>query len=175
MQLKMSNPNFKQATIADLPLIQKLAESIWRAHYAAIITLEQINYMLDKYCSVEAMTHQIRHEHYQYFLICQQDHPIGYFAVKPEPENKKLFISKVYLEAASQGKGIGQAVLKYIENLAKKQSIQSLYLTVNKQNHHAVKAYQKHGLCIIDSVVTDIGSGYVMDDFIMEKKLTDLS
>jgi len=43
---------------------------------------------------------------------------------------------------------------------------------VNKRNAKAIAAYQRNGFVIADSVVTDIGHGFVMDDFIMTKKLT---
>ena len=40
-------------------------------------------------------------------------------------------------------------------------------LSVNKRNAKAIAAYQKNGFGITESVVTDIGNGFVMDDFIM--------
>ena len=43
-------------------------------------------------------------------------------------------------------------------------------LTVNKYNINTIKAYEKWGFKTVDAVVTDIGSGFVMDDFIMEMK-----
>ena len=42
----------------------------------------------------------------------------------------------------------------------------SVYLTVNKHNDRAVAVYKKIGFELTDSVVTDIGSGFVMDDYI---------
>ena len=41
-----------------------------------------------------------------------------------------------------------------------------VYLTVNKHNDHAIAVYKKTGFKVIDEVVTDIGNGYVMDDYI---------
>lgn len=43
-----------------------------------------------------------------------------------------------------------------------------IQLTVNKHNINSINAYKKWGFKTIDSVVTDIGSGFVMDDYIME-------
>ena len=41
-------------------------------------------------------------------------------------------------------------------------------LTVNKHNDNSIAAYKKMGFETIDSVKTDIGGGYYMDDFVME-------
>lgn len=47
--------------------------------------------------------------------------------------------------------------------------LDKIYLTVNKHNTHAVEVYRHFGFYQIDAVVTDIGGGYVMDDYILQK------
>ena len=47
----------------------------------------------------------------------------------------------------------------------------SIYLTVNKQNTVPIKVYQKFGFIIKEAIIIDIGNGFVMDDYIIEKKL----
>jgi ribosomal protein S18 acetylase RimI-like enzyme len=42
---------------------------------------------------------------------------------------------------------------------------------VNKRNERAINSYRKYGFAVRETVVDDIGGGFVMDDFIMEKKL----
>jgi hypothetical protein len=46
-----------------------------------------------------------------------------------------------------------------------------MYLTVNKYNELAKRAYLAKGFVIVDATVQDIGHGFVMDDYIMEKAL----
>ena len=55
-----------------------------------------------------------------------------------------------------------------IKEIANKKGYSSIRLTVNKYNKNTISAYNKWGFRTIDSVVTDIGEGFVMDDFIME-------
>ncbi|MNC98616.1 Acetyltransferase (GNAT) family protein [compost metagenome] len=52
---------------------------------------------------------------------------------------------------------------------ARQQGCHRLVLAVNKNNATAIAAYLKHGFRIADAVVTEIGGGFVMDDYIMEK------
>ncbi|MBQ7792687.1 MAG: GNAT family N-acetyltransferase, partial [Clostridia bacterium] len=91
----------------------------------------------------------------------------GYFGICPEGE--KLFLSKFYLKENFRGKGIGRAMMDEVCRLG--EGLQAVYLTVNKQNHGPIAVYQKLGFQIVDSVETDIGNGYIMDDYIMEKSL----
>ena len=55
--------------------------------------------------------------------------------------------------------------------LARERGLDALYLTVNKHNEMAIRAYKAKGFEVIDAVETDIGDGYIMADYIMEKKL----
>ncbi len=49
-----------------------------------------------------------------------------------------------------------------------------LILSVNKRNIRAIAAYRRNGFIIAESVVTDIGGGFVMDDYVMTKELSGL-
>ena len=74
-------------------------------------------------------------------------------------------MSKLYIKKEYRHKGIGTKAFEKIKELANNKPIR---LTVNKQNINSIKAYEKWGFKTIDAVVTDIGSGFVMDDYIME-------
>jgi len=43
-----------------------------------------------------------------------------------------------------------------------------IQLTVNKGNSGSISVYEHWGFVTVDSVVTDIGCGFVMDDYVME-------
>jgi ribosomal protein S18 acetylase RimI-like enzyme len=62
-------------------------------------------------------------------------------------------------------------LLQHCEREVRKLGARRLILCVNKRNAGASKAYQRNGFEIAGSVVTDIGDGFVMDDFIMAKEL----
>jgi ribosomal protein S18 acetylase RimI-like enzyme len=44
-------------------------------------------------------------------------------------------------------------------------------LGVNKSNEKALRAYRRNGYAVREAVKKDIGGGFFMDDFIMEKVL----
>ena len=75
------------------------------------------------------------------------------------------------LHRNARGSGTGRAAMAFIEELARQQGFGRLWLTVNKGNP-AIQAYERLGFRVAEAIVMDIGNGYVMDDFRMEKSLS---
>lgn len=147
----------------------ELAARIWRNHYTPIIGEAQVEYMLDKFQSAEAIGKQID-DGYDYRLIVDAEgKDVGYFGVVPR--KNELFLSKLYILCGNRGKGYGRRAVEEVSKLAKKLKLPKITLTVNKNNADSIKAYEKFGFKIKDSVVNDIGSGFVMDDYVMEKTI----
>ncbi|WP_144391632.1 GNAT family N-acetyltransferase [Pleionea sediminis] len=161
---------FKEATTEDeLRKIESIAFNIWNEHYVPIIGQAQVDYMLEKYQSYAAMKQQIESESYEYFSINYDNLLIGYFAV--QPQNNMLFLSKLYLTNQNRGKGFAKITQTHIDQLAREKKLDHIKLTVNKYNSGSIAAYQALGFEIVEEAVFDIGSGYVMDDYVMIKRL----
>ncbi len=154
----------------ELAEVAELANKIWHECFVNIISVGQIDYMVEKFQSLNAMTEQIESQHYSYFAVREMGELIGYIGMKPE-QNDRFFLSKLYLRSDKRGRGTASLMMKKVFEEALKSGKKRVYLTVNKHNDHAVAVYKKIGFSIIDDVVTDIGGGYVMDDYIMEYTL----
>lgn len=160
---------------AQIAVIARLAREIWHEYYEPIIGLAQVEYMVGKFQSAAAIGEQVRIG-YEYFLMqadgLVQDNsgPTGYLAVQEQLAQDSLFISKLYVHRNTRGSGTGRAAMAFIEQLAQQRGLGRLWLTVNKGNP-AIKAYERMGFQIAESIVMDIGNGFVMDDFRMEKLL----
>lgn len=146
----------------------QLAQSIWTEHYIPIIGKEQTEYMLEKFQSANAIAEQIQSENFLYFLIEPEDRPVGYLSVQPRADD--LLLSKIYLERELRGHGIGRKAIEFVEDLAHELGKPAITLTVNRHNSASIAAYSRWGFRIINAVKTDIGSGFVMDDYIMQKE-----
>jgi diamine N-acetyltransferase len=156
-----------------LAAVAALAHEIWYEYYVPLIGRPQVDYMVAKFQNAQAMQAQID-EGYEYFLVQQQDAggkwiDIGYAAVQEQP-GRVMFLSKFYLHHAARGSGTGRRCMEFIEGLAQRRGHSLLWLTVNKGNP-AVQAYQRLGFRIAADLVMDIGGGFVMDDYRMEKAL----
>ncbi len=160
----------KAVSSEEFILIEKMAEDIWHQHYTPIIGSAQVKYMLKNFQTAEKIESQVRLKDCHYYIIKERDSICGYFAV--EYINRELFLSKFYLLDSARGKGFGRRTMDYIENLALKKNIRTINLTVNKSNP-AVVIYEKLGFYKKASICTDVGGGFFMDDYIMEKDLSD--
>ncbi len=156
--------------LPELRKIAELADEIWHECFVGIISNGQIDYMVEKFQSLDAMTEQIENQGYSYFAVRDNGELCGYIGIKPESDDR-FFLSKLYLHKSRRGKGIASLMLAKVFDEARKAGKKCVYLTVNKHNDHAVDVYRKTGFVISDTAVTDIGNNYVMDDFIMEYKL----
>lgn len=160
-------------TESDIRLTAALAKATWTEHYAALLSSEQIVYMLEKFQSEEAIKDQLTNG-YSYYLIREPNgKAVGYYAVQPKKEF--LFLSKIYLHASARGKGFASAVVRRIKETAKELGLPAVRLTVNKGNVSSIAVYEHLGFVKIEDMVTDIGNGFVMDDYLMELTLKNIS
>jgi GNAT superfamily N-acetyltransferase len=156
-------------TPQQLDVIAGLAREIWYEYYVPLIGRAQVDYMVSRFQSSEAMAQQMR-DGYEYFMTERDGHNIGYCAVQPQAAQGSLYLSKLYLLRDARGAGTGRVCMEFIEQLARRRGLNLLWLTVNKGNP-AVKAYERLGFRIAADLVMDIGGGFVMDDYRMEKSL----
>lgn len=156
---------------SQLSEISALADTIWREHYASIISQEQIEYMLGKMYDLEVLEHQLRHEQISFDCLRLAGRLIGFSSYGPTETPREMKLHKLYLLPSEHRKGYGSLLLKHIEGVAVKRGFNCLILAVNKRNYGAIRAYERNGFCVREEIVLDIGGGFVMDDYVMEKKL----
>lgn len=164
-----------RATESDLADLSNLAGAIWRACYPGIISLEQIEYMLAKMYSLEMLREEIcrRGICYERLLVGEAFAGFAAYGATGPPAVFKLH--KIYLHPDWHGRGLGSLLLRHCEEEVVKAGGDSLVLTVNKKNTKAMAAYRRNGFVVTDAVVADIGGGFVMDDYVMSKKLRNLA
>jgi ribosomal protein S18 acetylase RimI-like enzyme len=154
------------STDKHIEAVGSLARAIWTEHYTPIIGRAQVDYMVDKFQSRQAVAQQI-HDGYRYFLIEDEDRYCGYLGIQPKGE--ELFLSKIYVETPLRGKGFGRKCLAFIEDMARNGDFTAITLTVNKNNVNSIAAYERWGFAKVEAIVQDIGGGFVMDDYKMAK------
>ncbi len=150
----------------DIQTVAKLADEIWNEHYVPIIGQEQVTYMVDKFQSFDAISAQIKEDGYDYYIIHQAFEPSGYIGIKQSGE--EIFLSKFYIVKNKRGKGIGKKGLEFIIKEARKKGNRVISLTVNKNNVNSIKAYEQMGFKNLGPIVSDIGNGFIMDDYVMK-------
>jgi diamine N-acetyltransferase len=159
----------RKAGTDQIATIKSLSREIWMKVYPAIISTDQIAYMLELIYNDASLEHQMRDEGHTFIILTANDTPIGYasYSEKRPYHTGRFRLHKFYLQPEFHGKGLGKMMLNEIlkELIALQGS--SLELNVNKYNP-TLGFYKKIGFSIISEEVIDIGNGYVMDDYIME-------
>lgn len=155
----------QKASAEDIPLIRKLARSIWTNHYTPIIGEDQVSYMLNLMYSAASLQDQMQ-QHQQFYILHNKQQPIGFISLSQKAEDE-LFLHKFYLETDQQKSGLGTQFLKLAEALFPQKK--NMRLTVNRKNFKSINFYFKNGFQIEEVKDFDIGNNYWMEDFVMIK------
>jgi ribosomal protein S18 acetylase RimI-like enzyme len=161
-------PPLQPEEIDDLILV---AHKIWHAHYPGIITIEQIDYMLERGYTSVVIREEIETKGIFWNAIKDDSAIIGMISVGPYGDSV-MKLHKLYLLPEYHGMGIGSRALEMAEQIAQRQNAATLVLNVNRHNPKAISAYKRAGWKIAGETVVEIGNGYVMDDYVMSKALT---
>lgn len=159
--------SISKASPADCSIIAQLAETIWKKHYPDIITMEQIEYMLQLMYSESALKTQMS-EGQDFYLLKKDDKTIGYISFTNKGDGE-YFLHKFYMDSEKQGEGYGTEFLQ--EMISKLDRPVIIRLTVNRQNFKSINFYFKNGFVIEKVADFDIGGGYIMNDFLMTRRL----
>ena len=147
--------------------VAELAELIWHEHFTPIIGEAQVAYMLDKFQSEHALSDMLQNQNYRYFFFEANGKKIGYIGI--QPRENILFLSKIYLLKEHRGKGYARIGINFLTQLCQKEGYEKIQLTCNRHNLNSVAAYQKMGFVSVYEQDADIGNGFVMNDYVMEK------
>lgn len=151
-------------------IIQKLAHEIWPPTFEKILSAPQISYMLEMMYSLPNLEKQ--HQKGHHFILLKEDELyLGFASYELNYEQSaKTKIHKIYVLPQKQGKGLGKTLLDFIAQIALENQNDTLTLNVNRFNG-AVNFYERIGFKKTATEDIDIGNGFLMEDFVMEKPL----
>ncbi len=149
-----------------------VAEASWPETYRGLIPDAQIPYMISRMYAPETIRRETA-EGSPFFLLLADGRDAGIcsFDLAKRGENASAELHKVYLRPAYWGRGIGRWLLDGMADRARAAGAASLWLRVNKGNVRAQKAYKAAGFACVRAICTDIGGGFVMDDYIYAHRL----
>ena len=147
-----------------------IAKIVWHETFDSLLPPGQTDYMIDHFQSDHAVKDQMARQNYRYYLAKLEGEYAGFVGYAPWYEGQKeMYLSKVYLLSQCRGQGVVRRLFQWVEEETKKEGLSKIRLTVNKKNTHAAQVYAHYGYETVEAVETDIGSGYVMDDYVMVK------
>ena len=165
--LPTANLSLQRAAEKDIPLIRNLSTKIWPPTYSAILSAQQIDYMMALMYSEEALLQQMKDNH-EFIIVKDGKEAIGFASFSmTQPGVYKLH--KIYVAPLNQGKGTGRFVIEQIIKAIVRKGGLSLQLNVNR-NNKAKEFYEKLGFKVIKEEDIDIGNGYLMNEDQMDPR-----
>jgi len=176
--------HIRNAFTEDIPIIRDIANKTWPIAFRDILEPRQIDYMLDLMYSISSLTEQIEIKGHRFLLsffydldssdnvsVNRECRYIGYSSYEINfDKTGKTKIHKIYILPKFQGSGCGKAMIKEIEKIARFNNSGVLTLNVNR-NNSAIVFYKNFGFKIVNEENIDIGNGFLMEDYVMEKVL----
>jgi ribosomal protein S18 acetylase RimI-like enzyme len=155
----------------DVEQLAGLAREIWYAHYSAIISAAQIEYMLGQRYHSDVVLAELRSEGTWWDKLIVAGRMAGFASYFLTGVPGEMKLDKLYVHPRLQRRGYGGMMIARAGEVAGANGCSRLVLAVNRNNRSAIAAYLKHGFHIANAVMKDIGGGFVMDDYVMEKSV----
>ena len=159
--------SIRPADLDDINTIGFLAQQIWPDTYGSILPAEQLQYMMNLFYSPASLRRQMVDEHHRFVLVENSDEAIGFASWSSTDDPGVYKLHKIYFLPGQQGKGLGRSVLQFIFGEISPEGARILRLNVNRYNK-ARQFYERVGFAVTKEEDVPIGSGYFMNDFVME-------
>ena len=154
---------------ADVEQMAVLAREIWHDHYPAIITMAQIDYMLRQRYDATVVSAELKRSDIWWDKLTVGGELCAFSSFLRTGEPGTMKLDKLYVKTSCQRRGYGGLLIARALDESSREGCRRLILAVNKNNATAIAAYLKHGFRIAEAVLKDIGGGFAMDDYIMER------
>jgi ribosomal protein S18 acetylase RimI-like enzyme len=159
-----------EATPQDLPVIRQLAEQTFHVTYLPLQPKEKVDYLFDLMYNPSSLAEQMKNG--QRFILAKDE--TGYQGYASYEINSKKTgvtkIHKIYVLPTAQGKGVGKKLMDCIKEIALQNKNQTLSLNVYRKNP-AIDFYEGIGFRKVEEVDINVGHGFTMNDFVMEKNI----
>ncbi|HWH46990.1 MAG TPA: GNAT family N-acetyltransferase [Burkholderiales bacterium] len=156
---------------ADIHWLTALAREIWYQHYPGIITVKQIEYMLEQRYSPSRIRTEIDSGTACWIKLLVNGVLGGFASYETNRAQRAVKLDKLYVHGRFRRRGCGAALARHVEQAARTEGCDQVYLQVNRNNFDSIAAYKRFGFEVVEQVKTDIGGGFYMDDYLMSKPL----
>ena len=146
--------------------LANLAKDIWFEYWQTTLSISQIYYMVNKFQSEISLYDQIVNANFQYYFIQENGENIGYFGFKIYDDYLKLY--QFYLKKDFRNRNFGNKTFLKIKTFCKQNNLNKIQLKIAKQNIKSHKIFEYWGFKFVNSLITRIGNGYTLEEFVME-------
>ncbi len=156
--------------------LQHMSKKIFLVSFFHLNNPEDITSYVEKAFSVEQLSIELQNPDSVFYFAMVAGVPIGYLKLNQRSaqtelkDENGLEIERIYVDAAHQGKKVGQLLLDFAIDQARKQRLDYVWLGVWEHNPGAIRFYERSGFVRFGQHTFMIGND-PQTDFLMKLKL----
>ena len=170
--------NVRDATSEDAAAIATLGAHVFSTTFGYSVSPEDLSAFLEENYSTTAIAKDLANPARDMIVATTAEDIITGFAILARETHEpcvehlesKIELQRIYVDPAHHGNGVGKALAKRIEDMAREQGYVNMWLGVWEDNHKAQKVYEKLGYKVIGDHDFVIGRD-IQTDHIMLKSL----
>jgi ribosomal protein S18 acetylase RimI-like enzyme len=155
-------------TTEHFAVIEELARRIVPDFYAPFFERATAEYLVESGHTAAALAEQAGRG-CLHFFVEEIGRPVGYFSLAPDGAD--VLLSHFYVLANCRGRGLGQLAMEFIDGQVRAMGARRIELFVLRENIAAVGLYRKNGYIVAEEVLTRLGNGAVLEDYLMRKEV----
>ncbi len=144
----MDSGHIREATPADTPEIQSVAEAGWQATYDEILDQETIETAMAEWYDEAGLREQIESEAVGYFVAEVDASVVGYCS--GGADGSTAVLGALYVNPERWGDGFGTVLLDRFERWAQEQGCTDLQIEVLAENDVGSRFYETRGYSVQD-------------------------
>lgn len=145
----------------DFSAVRKILLETWLNTYT-FIPEEDIRFHLEKFHKIEKLQQLYIDSDTNCFMAEINENPIGWMKLYNNENQKRFYVSSLYVLPDNQRFGIGRKFLEVAESLAGKMNYDRIWLGVMKDNIKALNWYKKIGFSFIEEEPFQMGKTIVI-------------
>jgi diamine N-acetyltransferase len=145
----------------DLSAVQSVTWETWLATYSAFIPPDDLQTYFTAHYNLAALAELFNSREVNGWVAEVEKAVAGYLKTQRNDEQKRFYVSSVYVLPAYQSKGIGMKLLRAAEALATSCHFDKVWLGVMVQNVNALAWYKKIGFQFIEEAPFIMGKATV--------------
>lgn len=146
------NIKISRATINDAAVLEALSKKTFYDTFTGTCTDEDMQDFLQEYFNASIIAKELTDENDLYFLAMVDEVPAGYIRMMEDYSNfemmlkwKALELKRIYVDKDFHGSGLAQLMMHFIEDFAKENKYEVVWLGVWEHNLRAKNFYEKCG------------------------------
>ncbi len=151
----------REMTLEDLPAMRHISWVTWLATYAPFIPEDDLRAYFDAHYSLEALSVLFQKRTVKGFMAFMDGSPAGFVKTEYSEEEKRFYVSSLYVLPGHQGEGLGTRLFDTAEAHGRTWHADRVWLGVMEKNIRTLEWYRRMGFHFIEEQPFTMGRSTV--------------